>query len=62
VIPNRKQFQGYIPGEIPKPVKLPRYIAHNNPWLQKMIELELYQITRTNNMKEGVGVNGTPTF
>jgi hypothetical protein len=53
VIPNRKQFQGYIPGEIPKPVKLPRYIAHNNPWLQKMIELELYQITRTNNIKEG---------
>ena len=53
MIPNKIQFKGYVPGVIPRPVKLPRYIAQNNPWLQKMIELELFQLARTNETKEG---------
>jgi hypothetical protein len=53
MIPNKTQFEGYVPGVIPAPVKLPRYIAESNPWLQKMIELELYQLARAKEMKEG---------
>lgn len=46
MFPNKTQFKGYVPGVIPTPVKLPRYIAETNPWLQKMIELELHQLAQ----------------
>jgi hypothetical protein len=46
MIPNKQQFHGYLPGVIPEPTRLPRYIAHNNPWLQKMIDLELHQLAQ----------------
>jgi hypothetical protein len=53
MIPNKTQFKGYVPGVIPRPAKLPRYIAETNPWLQKMIELELYQLARAKELNEG---------
>ncbi len=54
MIPNKTQFKGYVPGVIPAPVKLPRYIAESNPWLQKMIELEIHQLKQAKRMREMV--------
>lgn len=51
MIPNKTQFKGYVPGVIPKPVKLPKYIAETNPWLQKMIELEIHQLAEAKRLK-----------
>jgi hypothetical protein len=60
VIPNETQFKGYVPGVIPKPVKLPKYIAETNPWLQKMIELEIHQLAEAKRLK-GMSYSETPT-
>jgi hypothetical protein len=60
MIPDKNQFSGYIPGVVPKPIKLPRYLAKNNHYLQTMIELEIHQLEEAK--KEGGRVNGTPTL